>query len=247
MVAFRKQLHATGGPLPVAEVAAGSSANRRTEDPTSLPEQQLSALKEQLDALKREQQFQPPPQPRHPATVGEYIDQMPGVTERERAWLKKNPQTLTDARLARRLAVIHDDALLDEGLQRDSDQYFAYVEKRLGLTPAEPPPEIVKQHPAEREPEPQVVEEPEPAPALARRPIFDAPPINQPEARRIPVAAPPSRDTVSASGNRGFSTKIVLTPEQREAARFANISEVDYAKGLLELRSRKVTDPERYR
>lgn len=58
-----------------------------------------------------------------------------------------------------------------------------------------------------------------------------------------PVSAPVSR---SAPGSRQSDSRIVLTPSQREAARWAGVDEFEYAKGLLKLRQAKQDDKERY-
>jgi hypothetical protein len=52
------------------------------------------------------------------------------------------------------------------------------------------------------------------------------------------VSAPPSRRETSPSG-RSTTTKITLTPEQREVARASGISEIDYARGLQRLNEAK--------
>lgn len=59
-----------------------------------------------------------------------------------------------------------------------------------------------------------------------------------------PVSAPVSRSV--PGGSRESDTRIVLTPAQREAAKWAGIDEFEYAKGLLKLRQAKREDKERY-
>src|SRR3974390_111408 len=49
------------------------------------------------------------------------------------------------------------------------------------------------------------------------------------------VSAPPSRQATSPASGRPTTTKITLTPEQREVARLSGISEIDYARGLQKL------------
>ena len=63
----------------------------------------------------------------------------------------------------------------------------------------------------------------------------DEPPAPQPQM----VAAPVSRESVSASTGRPTTTRITLTAAQREAARDAGVDEITYARGLLELERRK--------
>jgi hypothetical protein len=52
------------------------------------------------------------------------------------------------------------------------------------------------------------------------------------------VSAPPSRQATSPTG-KSTTTKITLTPEQREVARLSGISEIDYARGLQRLNDMK--------
>jgi hypothetical protein len=53
------------------------------------------------------------------------------------------------------------------------------------------------------------------------------------------VSAPVSRETPSMSTGKPTSTRVTLTPAQRAAARDAGISEIEYAKGVIELENRK--------
>ena len=56
------------------------------------------------------------------------------------------------------------------------------------------------------------------------------------------VSAPVSRETFANGGYNSYGERpgrVTLSPAQKEAARFAGISETEYAKGVLELRERK--------
>lgn len=57
--------------------------------------------------------------------------------------------------------------------------------------------------------------------------------------RKVPVAAPVSRDAPSPSTGRSTNTRITLTPAQREAAALAGIDEITYAKNLLKMNEMK--------
>ena len=52
-------------------------------------------------------------------------------------------------------------------------------------------------------------------------------------------SAPPSRDVPSASTGRPQSSRIELTPEEREVARLSGIDELTYARNKRELERRK--------
>lgn len=72
---------------------------------------------------------------------------------------------------------------------------------------------------------------------------------NEPEAdeRSAIVSAPVTRDSRSSfSGRPATPTRITLTPEQRELARTMNLTDVQYAKGVLQLGANKKSDPERF-
>jgi len=53
------------------------------------------------------------------------------------------------------------------------------------------------------------------------------------------VSAPPTRETPKPSGERSNNDRITLSPEQREAAKLAGISEVEYANNLIKLQEYK--------
>jgi hypothetical protein len=53
------------------------------------------------------------------------------------------------------------------------------------------------------------------------------------------VSAPPSRSATSPSTGRQTSTRITLTPEQREAARMSGVDEITYARNLQKMQDLK--------
>lgn len=65
----------------------------------------------------------------------------------------------------------------------------------------------------------------------------DGEPVKQ--RAQIVTQAPPTRDVVSAETGKVKSTRIVLSPQQREHAKLAGVSEIDYARGIQELERRK--------
>lgn len=102
-----------------------------------------------------------------------------------------------------------DDDLLEEGHTRGSPEYIQELEVRLGM----------KQKPTKREDDD--VDEPEP------------------RKERVVTSAPVSRESPSLRDGRPTTTRITLTPEQREAARNSGISEIEYAKQLIRLQEAK--------
>jgi hypothetical protein len=65
-------------------------------------------------------------------------------------------------------------------------------------------------------------------------------PLPEASSRGAMVSAPVSRDSIPSSnyGERR-SGSVRLSPQQKEAAAFAGVSEADYARGILELEERK--------
>jgi hypothetical protein len=104
---------------------------------------------------------------------------------------------------------------LDLGHADDSPEYFAHIEKGLAANKVEKPTPQPQPKPQSREP------------------------------RGPTVSAPVSRESISISTGRPVDTKIRLTPEQREAARFtmpgvpAAEAERVYAQNLLRLEQAK--------
>ena len=63
----------------------------------------------------------------------------------------------------------------------------------------------------------------------------------EPETRRSPtVAAPVSRDNISTTTGKPSTTKVTLTPQEREAAKIAGIDEIEYARQKIILEQAKL-------
>lgn len=60
------------------------------------------------------------------------------------------------------------------------------------------------------------------------------------------VAAPVSRDTRSNADGRQSGSRITLSPEQRELARSMGLSDVEYARGVVQMNGDKKSNPEKY-
>lgn len=102
--------------------------------------QQLSELKRGKKAMKEEKES-PPSKP--PESSEPLIDQVARqVSPKSASWLRENRDTLDNERMIRRMFRAHEDAV-DDGIAPDSDEYFAYIENRLGMKRVEeeaPPP-----------------------------------------------------------------------------------------------------------
>ena len=167
--------------------------------------QRLEDGKADLEARKTEA----PTEDAQPVkTVGDPVEKFITdlqVSERDRAWLRKHKDIVTDQRKFEKLSNTAAFAANVEGLAPDSDEFYAFIEQKLGITPA---PVAA---PARAEPA---------APAQRKQPQF---------------AAPPSRETTTVNGTQKKTGKIRLSPAQQEAATTAGMTPGEYAKHLVKL------------
>lgn len=83
------------------------------------------AMKAQMEAAEKA----PPPAP----PQGDLVDQLASrVTPRSAAWLRDTREHLRGEREIRKMFRAHEDAV-DDGIEPDSDEYFQYIEQRLGI------------------------------------------------------------------------------------------------------------------
>jgi hypothetical protein len=150
----------------------------------------------------------PPPQVQQATPQEMTVDDIIGrVTPRSAEWLKQNRDYLPDARSIRIMARAHEDAI-DYGYVPESDQYFRFVEGRLGIG-------------SKKE-----SYDGDDATAGAAKVTKN---------RQSPPAAPVSRQPVDTPTRPGV---IRLTPEQVEAAKISGISPQEYYKLMMQDRNR---------
>jgi len=93
---------------------------------------QLSELKKGEKAMKAQIEKagrNPPP----PPPQGDLVDQLASrVTPRSAAWLRDRRDHLRGEREIRKMFRAHEDAV-DDGIEPDSDEYFQYIDQRLGI------------------------------------------------------------------------------------------------------------------
>lgn len=150
----------------------------------------------------------PPVQPQNvqrELTVDDIIQQ---VTPRSAEWLKKHREYLPDQRSLRIMGRAHEDAI-DMGLIPESDQYFAFVENRMGINKA----------------------------ARSDYQEYDAmsDAAKPTKTRQSPPAAPVSRQPMDAPARPGV---IRLTAEEVEAAKISGITPQEYYKLKMQDRNR---------
>lgn len=86
------------------------------------------AMKEQMksDEVQKVQPVAPP--------VGNLADRLAEtVSPRSASWLKSHRDTINNEKMVRKMFRAHEDAV-DDGIEPDSDEYFGFIEQRLGLS-----------------------------------------------------------------------------------------------------------------
>jgi len=88
----------------------------------------------QLETGFAEMQRQPRQQiPDAPRSGNAMLDQIiNSVTPKSARWLKDNREHLSDERMIKRMFRAHEDAV-DDGITPDTEEYFGYIENRLGF------------------------------------------------------------------------------------------------------------------
>lgn len=127
-----------------------------------------------------------------------------------KSWLRDHREYLTEPRKNAKIQSLHWDAI-EAGNQAFSPSYFEWLEVQLGMRKA----------PTKDKEDDDVDDEPE-----QRK-------------ERVVTSAPVSRESHSLRDGRPTSTKITLTPEQRESARISGVDEVTYARNLIKLHEAK--------
>lgn len=94
---------------------------------------QLSELKRGEKAMKEHKKNAEQEVSRPAAPQGDIVDQIAStVTPRSAAWLKESRDHIRNERDVRKMFRAHEDAV-DDGIEPDSDEYFQYIEQRLGI------------------------------------------------------------------------------------------------------------------
>lgn len=110
-----------------AEAMSAQDFGRAAELQEAMSENahKLSELKRGERAMKEAKEA-PPPQ-------GDIIDQLASrVSPRSAEWIRGSREHLKGEREIRKMFRAHEDAV-DDGLTPDSDEYFQYIEQRLGI------------------------------------------------------------------------------------------------------------------
>lgn len=174
------------------------------QEAISMNAAKLLQLENGREAMKNQprQPIQPMPRTQDP------VEQVKAsLSPRSAAWVDEHPEYVRDPRLFRKMVAAHELAVSD-GIEPDSDEYFASVEKTLGL-----------QRRIEAETDESA--------------LSGASQVTQRRsAQPAPAAAPPSR---SGTGGGSRPNVVRLTAAEREMAEMMGMSEKDYARNKLAL------------
>jgi len=142
---------------------------------------------------------------------GSQLDQIIKAVSPESArWLKQNREHLDDDRAIRRMFRAHEDAV-DDGIKPDSDEYFEFIEKRLGITE-----EAEERAPKKRKADDDADENPMSSAAKAS-----------------PRSVSPPPAPVERYGNR--PNVVRLTRAEADTAKMLGMTEKEYAANKLAL------------
>lgn len=131
------------------------------------------------------------------------------IPESGKVWLRAHPEYMTNQRQNAKIQSLHWD-IIDEGHRPFSEGYLESMEIHLGLK--EKPKAAATEEPEEDEPKPR---------------------------KSVVTQAPPTREVPSPSTGKTSSTKVTLTPEEREVARSSGIDELEYARQKIKLQDLK--------
>lgn len=174
----------------------------------------INTLRAGEDELKQRAKERPQPAAA-PASqnfdIEGYLASNQALLPAEREWLREHPEALASPANRQRMDVAFQDATA-RGIERGSDEYFDFFDERMGYAGG-----------GARNGGDAVT------PAHQQRHVTPS--------RQMRVAAPASGGTISRSGRNVALQpgQILLTPAQREAAKFSGVSELDYARGLARM------------
>lgn len=174
----------------------------------------MNRLEDGLNEMRNNPKREAPPAPNRDV-VDMLIQQ---VTPRSAKWLDKNRDYLQDQRSLRIMERAHGDAL-DNQIIPESDEYFRFIENRLGINKAKEAPR--REHYEDDEDS-----------------IMSSASNATHRRQSAPAAAPVSR---SSSGPSGNPRVIRLTPDQAEAARISGISPQAYWENLQREKNRNTS------
>lgn len=171
------------------------------QEAISMNAAKLLQLENGREAMKNQPRQPVQPMPR---AVDPVEQVKASLSSRSAAWVDKHPEFVRDQRLFRKMVAAHELAVAD-GIEADSDEYFASVEKTLGIRSK------------------VEAETDDGAFSSASQPV---------QRRAAPPSAPVSR---SGNGTGSKPNVVRLTAAEREMADMMGMTEKDYALNKLAL------------
>ena len=166
----------------------------------------LNQLESGFEEMKNAPKPLPPAPPK--LTGKDLVDDLIGrVTPKSADWLRQNKKHLPDDRAIRVMARAHEDAV-DYGMTPESEEYFRFVENRLGINNKQPTLEY-------------------------NDAMSDSAKVTQ--KRGSPPSAPVSRQPAGSPPRSGV---VQLTREEVEAARISGVTPQEYYMNKMRDRSR---------
>jgi hypothetical protein len=155
----------------------------------------------------------PPVQPM-PRTVDPVDDFASRLSPRSAAWIRKNPQCVTDPKLMRKMIAAHELAVTD-GVEPDTDEYFNLIESTLRIRTRD-------------------------VPSSEEAPLSEASVATQRRTGSVPPAAAPVARSGNVSGTR--SNIVTLSPAERDHAISMGMKPEEYARNkMLLIKEGKLT------
>jgi hypothetical protein len=173
----------------------------------------ITRLEDGLNEMKNNPRREAPPAPSRDI-VDTLIQQ---VTPRSAKWLDQNRDHLQDQRQLRIMERAHGDAL-DNQIIPESDEYFRFIENRLGIGKTKEAPRNSRYDDDDE--------------------VMSSASNSTNRRQSAPAAAPVSR---SSSGPSGNPRVIRLTADQAEAARISGISPKEYWDNLQAEKTRNTS------
>jgi hypothetical protein len=173
----------------------------------------ITRLEDGLTEMKNSPRREAPPAPSR-----DIVDTlMQQVTPRSAKWLDQNREHLQDSRMLRIMERAHGDAL-DNQIIPESDDYFRFIENRLGIGKTKEAPRGSRYDDDDG--------------------VMSGASNSTNRRQSAPAAAPVSR---SSGGPTGNPRVIRLTPDQAEAARISGISPKEYWENLQAEKTRNTS------
>lgn len=201
--------------LQLRQMYAAAAAEGDHDKMADIQDQMTEASTKLLALENGKLNLETAPAPR-PQPTGDLVEDMArSLTPESGAWVRAHPEYARDQRKTVAMIAAHNLAISAHDLKPDTPEYFAFVERTLGIGHSDAAPVRTTPAPA---PAARTTTTPEPLSAAAK-------PATQPS------PAAPSRSGAGAQ-------RMKLTPQQVEAAKISGITPQEYAKNLLEERKK---------